>query len=67
MIELEMLKRLIYEANVQTNVLAQFCNCSPASLTNYIRGTYLPNGSRLMAIREGLKKYKEMIDNIIRE
>lgn len=65
--ELEVLRRLANEANVQINVLAKFCQCSPSAMANYIRGTNLPNGSRLIAIKEGLKKYKEMINQIIKE
>ena len=65
--ELEVLRRLVNEANVQINVLAKFCQCSPSAMANYIRGINLPNGSRLIAIKEGLKKYREMINQIIKE
>lgn len=65
--ELEILRRLVNEANVQTNVLAKLCNCSVSAMANYIKGINMPSGSRIIAIREGLKKYREMVDNIIRE
>lgn len=65
--EVEELKRLVSEAFVRQDVLARFCQCSPASIQNYIRGTSTPNGSRTIAIKEGLRKYKEMINQIIRE
>jgi len=64
--EIEMLRRLIDEANVQANVLAQLCNCAPSTIANYARGRALPNGSKRLAIQEGLKKYKELINNIIK-
>lgn len=63
--ELEILRRLVYEANVQTNVLAKFCQCSPSAMANYIKGINLPSGSKLIAIKEGLKKYREMVNQII--
>ena len=65
--ELEILRRLVYEANVQTNVLAKFCQCSPSAMANYIKGINLPSGSRLIAIKQGLRKYKEMVNQIIGE
>ena len=67
MIEIKMLKRLVNEANVQINVLTNLCHCSPSAIANYIRGTNLPSGSKLIAIKEGLRKYKEMINQIIYE
>ena len=44
--DIEILKRLVNEANVQLNVLARLCNCSPSGLANYIRGVSLPTGSK---------------------
>lgn len=67
MAEIETLRRLLDEANVQTNVLAELCQCSSASIKNYSSGRVLPNGQRLLAIKEGLQKYKKMIDEIIGE
>lgn len=63
--EIIQLKRLVEECNVQLNVLAQFCKCTPSSIANYIKGTSLPTGARLIAIQEGLTKLKEMINDII--
>lgn len=65
--EVEKLKRLVSEANIQVNVLAQLCNCSQSGMSKYIRGECVPGGLKLLAIRNGLKKYKEMIDEIIGE
>ena len=67
MMEIEQLRRLINEANVQINVLAQLCHCAPTTIYNYARGTSIPNGTKLLNIREGLKKYKELINSIIME
>jgi transcriptional regulator with XRE-family HTH domain len=63
--EIRKLRLLIEQANVQTNVLGQLCGCSPSAITKYIRGISSPSGTKLLMIREGLKKYKEMIDEII--
>ena len=65
--EVEELRRLVNEALVRQDLLARLCQCSPASIQNYIHGTSLPSGSRMIAIKEGLRKYKEMINQIIEE
>ena len=65
--EVKQLRRLVDEANVQTNVLAQLCQCHPSSIYKYIRGVCMPTGAHLVTIREGLQKYKEMINEIIGE
>jgi len=65
--EIEILKHLIYDAKVQLNVLAQFCNCSPSAIANYIRGASIPSGTKLIGIKEGVRKYKELINSIIME
>ena len=65
--EVDILKQLVFEANVQINVLAKLCNCSPSAIANYIRGTNLPTGSKQLSIKEGIRKYKELIDQIIQE
>ena len=63
--ELEILKRLVNEGHVQLNVLAEMCHCSVGSIFNYINGVSMPSGSKILNLREGLKQYKEMINNII--
>ena len=65
--EIKKLQYLIEQANVQINVLAQFCGCSPSAIANYVRGVSTPSGTKLLMIRSGLKKYKEMINRIIGE
>lgn len=63
--EIEMLRRLIEEGGVPVNVLARLCQCSPTSIFNYIRKGAIPTGSKYIGIREGLIKYKELVNNII--
>lgn len=65
--EVEILKRLVSEANVQVNILARLCNCSQSGMSKYLHDECIPGGLKLLSIREGLKKYKEMIDEIIGE
>ena len=65
--EVEMLKHLAADAKIQINVLAELCHCSPTAIANYIHDVNLPTGSKQLAIQEGLRKYKEMINRIIQE
>lgn len=65
--EIKQLQLLIERANVQINVLAQLCGCSPSAINKYVRSLSTPSGAKLLMIRSGLKKYKEMIDEIIGE
>lgn len=65
--EVIMLQRLFREAKVPISVLAQFCSCSANGMANYVKGQTLPNGARLVAIREGLQKYKELMQEILGE
>ena len=65
--EVIMLKRLAAEAKVPIAVLAELCHCTGPCITNYTHDRSLPNGTKVIAIREGLKKYKELINDIILE
>lgn len=65
--EVDMLKRLAFEAGVQTSVLAKLCDCSPSAIGNYLHDHSLPNGSKLANINKGLQEYKELINEIIQE
>ena len=65
--EVEKLKLLVFEAKVQINVLAQFCNCAPSTIYNYANGLSTPHGAKLLAIKEGMKKYQELINTIMEE
>lgn len=67
MIEIEILRRLTEEMNISVSALARFCHCSPSAMANYVRGVSLPTGAKLIGIKEGLRKYKEMINQIIEE
>ena len=67
--EIEQLKSLL-DSNgpaVPLYVLARYCNCTSASIQNYIRGRSTPNGTKRLSIQEGLRAYKETIDTIIKE
>ena len=65
--EVEELQKLVDIAHVRKDVLAQFCNCTPTSIQNYVKGYSVPNGTKLMGIKDGLKKYRELINSIIVE
>ena len=65
--EITTLRRLVEEAHISISALAQFCNCAIPTMHNYLKGTSLPNGARLVAIREGLQKYKELMQEILGE
>ncbi len=65
--EILQLKDLIEKTGVPIVFMAQLCQCSPKSIKNYITGDFAPNGTRLMAIREALKQYKELVNQIIKD
>lgn len=65
--EILQLKDLIEKAGVPMVIMAEKCKCSPKSIKNYITGDFAPNGTRLMAIREALKEYKDLINQIIKD
>ncbi len=53
--------------DVSLTTLAHFCNCSVSAIKNYVTGKRLPNGEKVVSIREGLKRYKKLINEIIQE
>ena len=61
--EITQLKMLI-EAEMQYNTLARFCKCSPKSIKNYIDGVSLPNGEKLINIREGIAQLQNIFEKI---
>ena len=65
--EIQILKRLVSEANVQINVLSKFCDCSFSAISKYIHDESIPSEKKNLLIKEGLKKYKELINDIIKE
>ena len=67
MSEVNIMRRLVKEAHIPIVVLADICGCSHTCIANYINGKTLPNGTKSVAIKEGLEKYKELINDIILE
>ena len=64
--EVEALKRL-RDFGFSIPLLARECHCSPAAIIKYISGQGLPNGSKTMAIRDGLAHILQTIEAIVRE
>ena len=64
--EVEALKRL-RDFGFSVPLLARECHCSPAAIVKYISGQGLPNGSKVMAIQDGLNHILSTITQIIRE
>lgn len=60
------LKQLL-DLGIPMTVLARECQCSPASIQNYITGKSLPNGTKALGIKEGLEHLLGTIEAIIRE
>lgn len=60
------LKQLL-DLGIPTTVLARECQCSPASIQNYIIGKSLPSGTKSLGIREGLRHFTEKINSITKE
>lgn len=48
-------------------ILARECHCSVTSIRNYLSGASLPNGSKVIAINDGLKHIVETLAAIVRE
>lgn len=67
--EIEELKHLL-DLNgpaVPLYILARYCHCTGASIQNYISGRSIPTGSKLIGIKDGLRAYKQTINQIIKE
>lgn len=60
------LKQLV-ELGIPMTVLARECHCTPTSIQNYITGRSLPNGTKSLGIKDGLKHFTETINSITRE
>lgn len=60
------LKQLL-DLGIPMTVLARECHCSPASIQNYIIGKTLPNGTKALGIKDGLKHFTETINSITKE
>lgn len=48
-------------------VLARECHCSVTSIRNYLSGASIPNGSKIIAIQDGINHIAEIINNISRK
>ena len=57
----------IADFGIPINVLARECHCSSTSIRNYLTGASLPNGSKVMAIKDGLEHILNTIEAIVRE
>ena len=57
----------IADFGIPINVLARECHCSSTSIRNYLTGASLPNGSKVMAIKDGLNHLLNTIEAIVRE
>lgn len=60
------LKQLV-EFGIPMTVLARECHCTPTSIQNYMTGRSLPNGTKLIGIKDGLNHFTETINSITRE
>ena len=59
--------RRLTDYGIPVLVLARECHCSVTSIRNYLSGASLPNGSKVMAIQDGLNHILSTITQIIRE
>ncbi len=48
-------------------VLARECHCSVTSIRNYLSGASIPNGSKTLAIQDGVNHIAEIINHIARK
>ena len=62
--EIEIIERLLKEAEVNIITLANYFDCVPASIRNYLLGGK-PNKTKIQNIRKGLIEYKKLINEII--
>lgn len=59
--------RQLTDYGIPVLVLARECHCSVTSIRNYLSGASLPNGSKVIAIQDGLNHILSTITQIIRE
>ena len=48
-------------------ILARECHCSVTSIRNYLSGASLPNGSKVIAIQDGLEHIIQTLEAIVKE
>ena len=59
--------RQLTDYGIPILVLARECHCSATSIRNYLSGASLPNGSKVMAIQDGLAHILQTIEAIVKE
>jgi len=59
--------RQLVEFGIPMTVLARECHCTPTSIQNYVIGRSIPNGTKALGIKDGLKHFTEKINLITRE
>ena len=64
--EVMKLKELI-NFGIPVLVLARECHCSVTSIRNYISGASIPNGSKTIAIQDGINHIAEIMNQIARK
>ena len=64
--EITKLRRLI-DFGIPVVVLARECYCTPASIQNYLSGRSVPNGNKIIGIRNGLNKMVSTLEAIVKE
>ena len=59
--------RQLVEFGIPMTVLARECHCTPTSIQNYVIGRSIPNGTKALGIKDGLRHFTEKINLITRE
>lgn len=62
---IEIIRRLIEEAEIPLYIIAKKCKCTPTCIQNYLHGRSTPNKTKRSTIYQGLKQYRQIIDEII--
>jgi len=64
--EIMKIKKL-FDFGIPISVIARECHCSPVSIRNYLSGASLPNGSKQIAMKDGLNHLLDVMIKIIKE
>jgi len=59
--------RQLVEFGIPMTVLARECHCTPTSIQNYVIGRSIPNGTKALGIKDGLRHFTEKINLITKE
>ena len=63
--ELWQLQELI-EFGIPITLLARECHCTPRTIQNYLQRKSVPTGTKIMNVKDGLKRLQEKINLILR-